>query len=77
MNPMQLIQAMRNNPNPQSLFLSFLEKNLPNTPIGSNILQLAKAGNTNALESIARNIVAQTGKDFDTEFKAFRQSLGL
>lgn len=77
MNPIQLIQTLRMSQNPQVFFLSFLEKNLPNSPIGTNLLQLAKSGDSQGIESIARNIVSQTGKDFDTEFKAFKQSLGL
>ena len=47
------------------------------TPMGSNLLKLAKQGNTAEIEKIARNYVASQGKDYDTEFRAFRQRLGL
>jgi hypothetical protein len=45
--------------------------------MGQNLLSLAQAGNTADIEKIARNICAQRGIDFDKEFTAFKQSLGL
>jgi hypothetical protein len=45
--------------------------------MGQNLLSLAKAGNTADIEKIARNICASRGVDFDKEFAAFKQSLGL
>lgn len=48
-----------------------------NTPIGQNLLNLAKAGRTDEIERIVRNLAAQEGLDYDKEFNAFRKSLGL
>lgn len=76
-NPMQFIQMMKNGQNPQQLMLSFLENQMSNTPIGANLIQLAKNNNTSEIERFARNIVKQSGKDFDTEFNAFKQMFGL
>ena len=45
--------------------------------MGKNLLSLAQAGSTADIEKIARNICAQRGVDFDKEFAAFKQSLGL
>jgi hypothetical protein len=47
------------------------------TPMGDNLISLARQGNTAEIERIARNLVAQKGMDYDKEFKAFKQSLGL
>lgn len=57
------------------MMLNFLRQQ--NTPMGQNLLSLAQANNTADIEKIARNICAQKGIDFDKEFTAFKQSLGL
>lgn len=76
-NPMQLIAAIKNGQNPQQLMLSILEGQMSNTPIGQNLLQLAKRGDTKGIEQIARNLSKQQGIDFDTEFAAFCKMLGV
>lgn len=76
-NPMQVLQMIRGGSNPQQLMMSYLENSMQNTPMGANLLQLAKNGRTADIEQIARNIVSQSGKDFDTEFNAFKRNLGL
>lgn len=79
MNPMimNLMQAFRNGGNPQTLVMNLLETQMQNTPMGANLLGLAKQGKTAEIEQIARNICKQQGKDFDSEFRAFKQQLGL
>lgn len=77
MNPMQLIQMIRSGQNPQQLAMNLLQQNMGNTPIGQNLLQLAQNGQTADIEQIARNLAKQQGIDFDKEFAAFRQMLGL
>lgn len=46
-------------------------------PVLNNLINLAKEGKTKEIEDIARNIVSEQGKDFDTEFNSFRQNLGI
>ena len=77
MNPMQLIQMIKNGGNPQQLVLSMLEQNADSNPVINNLLNLAKEGKTNEIEDIARNIFKEQGKDFDKEFNSFKQSLGF
>lgn len=76
-NPMQIIQMIKNGSNPQQLMMSYLQGELQGNPIGANLLNLAKQNNGAEIERIARNLVAQRGGDFDKEFNAFRQMLGL
>lgn len=77
-NPMQIIQMIRNGANPQQLLMQIMQQNpIGQTPMGSNILQLLAQGRTQDIEKIARNLAQSSGKDFDKEFLAFRQSLGL
>lgn len=77
MNPMQLIQMIRSGQNPQQLAMNLLQQNMSNTPMGANLLSLAQQGKTADIEQIARNLAKQQGIDFDKEFAAFRQMLGL
>ena len=77
LNPMQFIQMMRNGQNPQQLMMNFLEAEMKGTPMGENLLTLAKNNDSTGIEKIVRNIYAQRGLDFDKEFMAFKQLLGL
>lgn len=75
LNPMQIIQLIKQGGNPQQIVMSFLGQQGNNNPILQNAAALAKGGNIQALEQIARNLAAQRGLDFDTEFTNFKQSL--
>ena len=75
MNPMQIIQMIKNGSNPQQLIMSFLQQQ--NNPMANNLLQMAQNGNASGIEQIARNICAQKGLDFDKEFNSFKQQLGI
>ncbi len=70
-----VVQQIRQGQNPQQLMLNMLQQT--NNPISTNLFNLAQQGKTKEIEQVARNIMRQQGKDFDTEFRAFRQTLGL
>lgn len=72
-NPMQLIQLIKNGNNPQQLIMNILQQQGNNNPILSNAMNLAQNGNTSALQLIARNVAQQKGLDFDKEFANFKQ----
>lgn len=76
-NPMQFIQMIKSGQNPQQLMINYMQSEIGNTPMGQNLLQLAQSGNTQQIEQIVRNLAAQKGVDFDSEFNAFKRSLGL
>ena len=76
-NIMQLVQAIRGGQNPQQLVMNMLQQNMGNNPIGQNLLSLAKNNDGKGIEQIARNLCAQRGLDFDTEFAKFKQQFGL
>lgn len=76
-NPLELIQMIKNGKNPEQLMIKVLEDNAASTPIGENLLILAKEGRTQEIEQVARNIFASKGLDFDKEFKAFKNQFGL
>lgn len=77
MNPMQLIQMIRSGQNPQQLAMNLLQQQMGETPMGKNLIQLAQNGKTADIEQIVRNLAQQQGIDFDKEFAAFKQMLGL
>lgn len=76
-NPMQILQMIRKGGNPQQIMLNLMEQQMSGTPMGDNLIQLAKNGNSRDIKSIARNIFSQNGRDFDSEFNNFRNTFGL
>lgn len=62
---------------PQQITLQLLETRMKGTPMGDNLIQLARSGRTDEIEKIARNLATQQGVDFDKELEAFRRSLGF
>lgn len=60
-NPMQLIQMIKGGQNPQQLVMNMLEQQMQNTPMGANLLSLAKQNRSADIEQIARNICSQNG----------------
>ena len=75
-DPNRLIQMIRQGQNPQQLMLSILEGQA-GSPMGRNLLNLARNGQTAEIEKIARNLCKERGMDFDQEFMKFRQMFGI
>ena len=76
-NPVQILQMIKKGGNPQQIMLSLMEQQMAGTPMGENLIQLAKEGKTGDIETIARNIFSQNGRDFDSEFNNFKNTFGL
>ena len=72
-----MMQMAKNKQNPQQMMIQFLQQQAQQNPMGQNLLNLVQSGRTADIEKIARNICAQRGVDFDKEFTAFKQQLGL
>ena len=62
---------------PEQVTMNLLESRMKGTPMGDNLIKLAREGNGAEIERIARNLAAQRGIDFDKEFAAFRKKFGL
>lgn len=71
------LEMMKKGYNPQQVMMKVLESRMKGTPMGDNLINLARQGNTAEIERIARNLTAQRGGDFDKEFSAFKQQLGF
>ena len=76
-NPIQFINQIKSGQNPQQLMLNFLEQQANNNPMGQNLLNLARNNQTQDIEQFARNMFASNGRDFDSEFKKFKDTFGL
>ena len=77
-NPMELIQQIRQGKNPQQLLMGILESGANSNPIMANLLTMAKEGRASDIEAFARNIAKEKGIDFDKEFSKFKkQYFGL
>lgn len=76
-NPLQLVQMIKSGTNPQQLMISVLENQMKGTPMGENLLRLARENRSAEIEQIARNLYSQQGRDFDKEFLAFKNMLGM
>ena len=74
---MAIINMIRSGKNPEQLMISYLEGQLKGTPLGENLVTLAKNNNTAEIEKIARNICEQRGLNYDKEFNDFKQRLGF
>lgn len=76
-NPMKLIQMIRQGQNPQQVLMSILEGQAGSNPVSANLLDMVKNNRKGDIETFARNYFASNGLDFDTEFTAFKQRFGL
>ena len=73
----QIIAMIKRGYNPEQLLMNILESRMGGTQMGDNLINLARSGNTAEIEKIARNLTSQQGLDYDKEFSAFKQQLGL
>lgn len=76
-NPIDVMSMIRQGQNPQQIMLNLLEQEASSTPLGKNLIELAKQNKTAEIEQIARNLARERGIDYDKEFNAFKQKLGL
>lgn len=59
-NPLDLIKAIKN---PKDFAMQLVKNS--NNPILNNLVQMAEKGDTQGLETFARNYFKEQGKDFD------------
>lgn len=80
-NPKMFAQFMRmiqGGQNPQQIAINMLQNRAGgNNPMFQNLLSMAMAGNTAEIEQFARNLSREQGIDFDSEFNAFKNNLGV
>ena len=75
MNPMQMLQGMRN---PQQFLQQMMgNKSVMNNPLAKNAMQMAQNGDSKGIEQMARNLCKGKGIDADKAFESFKSQLGM
>lgn len=70
MNPMEFLRGIKN---PQQFVMNMLVQN--QTPMGMQLINLAKTGDKTQMENFARNICKERGMDFDKSFAEFMKQI--
>ena len=71
MNPMQMLQTfLGKGLSPQKI----VEQMMGDNPMIANLMKMAHSGNTAGVETFARNMFKEKGRDFDKEFSEFRHN---
>jgi hypothetical protein len=65
-----LQKYIANGGTPEKLLSEIMLKN----PMMNNLIRMAKSGNTQDIESFARNVFREQGRDFDAEFSEFKKN---
>ena len=74
-NPLNIVKRfIGQQGNPKELLINFMQRNDSN-PMINNLIQMAKDGNTQQVETFARNAFKEQGRDFDKEFAQFKSYL--
>ena len=68
-NPMQFMNMLRSIKNPKDAVINIIKSN--NSPMVKNLVEMAEKGDSKGVETFARNLYAQQGRDFDKEFDEF------
>lgn len=74
LTPIDLVKSFMNNGgNPQKLIQKAVTPQNSNSMI-NNLLVMAKKGDEKGIENFARNFMKERGRDFDKEFKEFKNN---
>ena len=76
-NQKALMNLINSCGNPEIMVMNMLQQRAGNNKLFANLLQLAQAQDTQQIESIVKNIVNESGKNYEEEFNSFRNTLGL
>ena len=74
MNPMQMLQGMRN---PQQFLQQMMgNRSVMNNPMARNAMQMAQKGDSKGIEQMARNLCKEKGIDADDVFNQIKSIFG-
>lgn len=75
MNPMQMLQGMRN---PQQFLQQIVGNNsVMSNPMIKNAMSMAQSGNSKGIEQMARNLCKEKGINPDDVMKQIRGNFGM
>ena len=74
-NPLEMIKMFMNGgKNPQEIAMQMIGDN--NNPVIQNLVNMAKKGDYEGVEKVARNMFKEQGRDFDAEIKDLQSFVG-
>ena len=68
-NPMQIMNLLKGAKSPKDAVINMIKSN--NNPMVKNLVEMAEKGDNNGIETFARNMFKEQGRDFDSEIKQF------
>ena len=68
-NPMQIMNLLKGAKSPKDAVINMIKSN--NNPMIKNLVEMAEKGNSDGIETFARNMFKEQGRDFDSEIKQF------
>lgn len=77
MNPMQLMQMMKNGGNPQQIIVNMMRQQAGNNPVMNNALQMMEKGDNAGLENLARNLCKERNINPDEAFRQIKGQFGI
>lgn len=70
-NPINFINSIKSIKDPKQAVLTIVGPNIP--PVVQNLVEMAEKGDRHGVESFARNLLKEQGRDFDQEFSQIQQ----
>lgn len=77
MNPMQLMQMMKNSGNPQQMIMNMMRQQADSNPVMNNALQMIEKGDNAGLEKLARNLCKERNINPDEAFNQIKGRFGM
>ena len=77
MNPMQLMQMIRNGGNPQQAIINIMKKQSGNSPVINNAINMMEKGDSAGLEKLARNLCQEKGINPDDMLSQVKNQFGI
>ena len=77
MNPMQLMQMIRNGGNPQQAIINIMKNQSGNSPVINNAINMMAKGDSAGLETLARNLCKEKGINPDDMLSQVKNQFGL
>ena len=77
MNPMQIMQMMKNGGNPQRMIMNMMRQQAGSNPVMNNALQMMEKGDNAGLEKLARNLCKERNIDPDDAFNQIKGQFGM
>ena len=77
MNPMQLMQMIRNGGNPQQAIINIMKNQAGNSPVINNAINMMEKGDSAGLEKLARNLCKEKGINPDDMLSQVKNQFGI